>query len=227
VSILTWSLVVLLGAGSGRTPSEQFLRANYVREDPRGYETGYARVGANRFRQAWVVAREELNPFAPYYYRSVPGERRQVSEAGTDAPFVPSPAFLDAVAQVVHCLPQLAAYRNELYAPERVRLAGGQEIISFYLYRVRDAWDTTPLWLSSFVLLQDATCYAPPATPAKVDIDFGGDTLEVWDVFEFDNQSFVLAEVDGYEARGMRLFRRQADGFSEALRFWFSFLGSE
>jgi hypothetical protein len=222
---MAWSLIGLLASGAAPVPSEQSLRANYTSLDPRGYETGYARIATSRFRQAWLVAREELSPYEPYYYRSSSGQRLELSEDGMQKPFAPSAAFLDAVERVIHCAPQLAAYRNELFAPERVRLANGDEIISFYLYRFRDARDEAPLWLSSFVLMDDGACATPSEGPTPVDLDYGGETLELWDVFEFRGQMSVLAQAYAYEAHGMRLFRRDTNGFSEVLGFWFAFLG--
>ncbi len=227
MSGLAWLLAASLIPGVAPIPSEQFVRANYVKDDGPRYESGYPRVATNRFRQAWVVARDELSPYLPYYYRSVAGRRLHISDKGKKEPFRPSPAFLEAVDQVVRCLPQLSSYRDDLYAPERVRLAGGQEIIIFYLYRLRDAWDNAPMWISNFVWLEDGSCTSPAGAPAPIDIDHGGQSLEVWDVFDFAGHRFLLAQVYEYEELGMRLYLQEPHGFTEARSFWFACLGCQ
>jgi hypothetical protein len=227
MSGLALLLAASLSPGVARIPSEQFVRANYVKDDGPRYESGYPRVATGRFRQAWVVARDELSPYLPFYYRSVAGRRLHVSDEGKEEPFGPSPAFLEAVDRVIRCLPQLSSYRADLYAPERVRLGGGQEIITFYLYRLRDAWDNAPMWISSFVWLEDGGCTSPAGPPEPIDIDHGGQSLEVWDVFEFAGHRFLLAHVSEYEESGMRLYQQGPHGFTEALSFWFACLGCE
>ena len=222
-----WLLAASLIPSGARIPSEQFVWANYVKDDGPRYESGYPRVATNRFRQAWVVARDELSPYVPLSYRSVAGRRLHVSDEGKQEPFEPSAAFLKAVDQVVRCVPQLSSYRDDLYAPERVRLAGGQEIITFYIYRLRGAWDHAPMWISNFVWLEDGSCTSPAGAPEPIDIDHGGQSVEVWDVFEFAGRRFLLAQVYGYEELGMRLYRQGPDGFREARSFWFACLGCE
>ena len=227
MSGLTLLLAASLSPIVARVPSEQFIRANYVKDDGPRYESGYPLVATGRFRQAWVVAREELSPYIPFQYRSVAGRRLHVSDEGTEEPFGPSAVFLEAVDQVVRCLPQLSSYRDDLYAAERVRLEGGQEIITFYVYRLRDAWDNAPMWINSFVWLEGGGCTSPAGVPKPIDIDHGGESLQVWDVFEFAGQRFLLTHVHEYEELGMRLYRQGPHGFTEARSFWFACLGCE
>lgn len=206
-------------------PTEAFIRANYVKDDGPRYETGYARVGANRFRQAWVVDHQELSPFQPFYYRSVAGRRMHVEEDGKETPYVPSREFTIAVDRVIRCLPGLSPYRDELFAPERVRLHTGDDVITFYLYSLKDTVHSQPLFLSSFVLITEDRCASLPIVPKVIDVDRGDTTREVWDVFDFAGSHFVLAQVYDYEARGFALFRVGEGRLEQVLEFWFAYLG--
>jgi len=206
-------------------PTEQYLRENYVRDDGPRYETGYPRVATHRFQQARLVAKEELSPFRPFYYRSVAGRRVNILDDG-ETPYVPSEAFAEAVEQVLRCLPQLSQYRHELFAPERVRLENGEEIVTYYLYSLRSASDS-PLWLSGFVVMADGVCASLPETPATIDVDRGGTTREVWDAFDFAGTRFILAHTYGYEERGFELFRVEQSRLTLVLDFWFACVGCE
>ena len=208
-------------------PNEPWIRANYVKDDGPRYETGYPRVAVNRFRQSWVTRQSQLSPFQPWNYRSIGGRRVHLTEDGRQEAFDPPSGFRDALDQVLSCVPQLSKYRDEIFVPEHVRLEAGQELVTFYLFPWRDAFDMHPLWLSSVVLIDtDGQCSSPSEAPRALD-DKERVTLEPWDLFAFRGSRFLLTLAHGYEVKGFRLFRIENQRLVQVLEFWFACVGCE
>jgi hypothetical protein len=217
-------MATLLALAPVAVPTESFIRANYVEEDPHGPETGYARLPGNRFRQAWLAEHSNLSPFAPVYYHSVAGRRVHVDDRGVRVAYAPSRALVGAVEEVVGCFPSLSPYREELFATERVRLNSGEDLIAFYLYRPPTPTER-PVYLSSVTLMDGGRCWWLPYVPEEIDPDHGGRARELWDVFVFSGTRFLLMSVHEYEARGFELFRVENGRLKRVGEFWYAFVG--
>jgi hypothetical protein len=225
---MTFAAVLIplaLFATRGQAPTESFVRANYVRADPKGFDgTGYARMGAHRFRQAWVTTLEDLSPFQPLLYQSIGGRRVRVDDGGDASPYSASPGFTEAVDRVIKCSPELAPYRDEIFTTERVRFHGGEDVISFYLYRQATA-TAEPVFVSSLVLLLDGQCTALPIAPRAIDPDHGGRSRELWDLFDYLGVRYLLVQAHEYEARGFEVYRVNGPKLDRLYEFWFAYLG--
>ncbi len=88
-------------------------------------------------------------------------------------------------------------------------------------FTVEDFLDTNCWFLHSFVLVRNDTVYSPEIKIKKADPETGGYTRNLWDIFTFNNQEYILIFNRVYERHDFEVFKINKNKLIKKLEFNF------